>query len=254
MIEQTVTGSGRVVVVGHRGADGYAPENTMVSFEKAAALGAHAFECDVRLTRDGKVVVLHDATVDRVSSGSGAVADMTLAELRALDFGVHFPQFGVQSLPTLAEALEAAKRLGIEIVVEIKGEPEPPRQLVSRVVALVREADMVERCAIISFYHPCLAWVREQDDRLSTGILFGHDTPDPVAEARAFGANSVRPYYGRVTERLADDVHAAGLCLHTWNANDPDLTRRLALMGADSLGSDRPDVVRQTLFDMGRLA
>ncbi|MHB0876674.1 MAG: glycerophosphodiester phosphodiesterase [Anaerolineae bacterium] len=254
MIEHEVVGTGRVVLVGHRGARAYAPENTVASFEKAAAMGVHCFECDVRLTRDGEVIVLHDSRIDRVSNGHGAAADMTLAELRALNFAVHFPEYGPQPIPTLVEALDAAKRLGIEIVVEIKGEPEPSRDLVKRTVAQVRQAGMVDKCAIISFYWPCLSWVREQEDGLDTGILFDRDTPDPVGEARTYSANSVRPYQGLVTAKMAEEVHAAGLCLHTWNSNDADLTRRLVAMGVDSIGSDNPDIVRQTLVEMGRLA
>lgn len=254
MIENTVVGTGRVVLVGHRGANGYAPENTIASFEKAAALGVHAFECDVRLTRDGEVVVVHDAVVDRVSSGSGAVADMTLEELKALDFGVRFPEYGVQRIPTLREALDAAERLRTEIVVEIKGDPAAPRSLVKQTVSQVLEAGMAERCCFISFFHPSLLWVREECDSLTTGLLVGADTDDAVAAALAYGASSVRPHHSQVTPGLVAAAHEAGLCVHTWNSNDADLTRRLVQMGVDSLGSDKPDIVRRTLIEMGRLA
>jgi glycerophosphoryl diester phosphodiesterase len=254
VIEHQVAGTGRVVLVGHRGARSYAPENTVASFEKAAAMGVHCFECDVHLTRDGEVVVVHDSRIDRVSNGSGAVADMTLAELKALNFAVRFPEYGVQPIPTLVEALAAAKRLGIEIVVEIKGEPEAPPDLVRRTVSQVQQAGMVDKCAIISFDHTCLPLVSELESRLDTGVLFDVETPDPVAVARQYGANSIRPYQALVTAAMAEAAHAAGLCLHCWNSNDAELTRRLVAMGVDSIGSDNPDLVHATLVQMGRLA
>ena len=255
MIEQAVAGSGKVVVVGHRGAMGYAPENTLASFAKAAEMGAHAFECDVHLTRDGEVVVIHDAGVERVSNGHGAVAEMTLADLRQLDVGGWFgPEYAGQRIPTLAEALDAGARLGLEVVVELKGEPEPPRLLVERTVALIADREMQGRVAVISFNHPSLLQVRELDDGIATGILFGHGIPDPVAEAKRFAASSIRPHYSRVTARLAQGTHSAGMCLHAWTVNDGHLAETLVGQGVDSIGTNYPDRMQRLLNQLGRLA
>lgn len=255
MIEQRVAGSGKVVIVGHRGALGHAPENTIVSFEKAAELGAHAFECDVHLSRDGEAVVIHDATVDRVTGGHGRVDAMTVAELKQLRVGAPpGSEYTGDAIPTLAEALDAGVRLGIETVIELKGEPEPPPALIERVVGLIQDRRLVDRVAIISFHHPSLLRVRELDGDIATGILFGHGSPDPIADARTYGANSIRPHHARVTRRMAEEAHEAGLCLHTWTVNEPDQARRLIELGVDSIGSDYPDRLHRLLTEMGRLA
>lgn len=255
MIELDVLGTGKVVVVGHRGAMGHMPENTVASFERAAALGAHAFECDLRLTADGEVVVMHDAKVDRTTNGHGLVAQYTLAEVRRLDAGSWFgEQYAGLQIPTLAEVLDASRATDLDVVLEIKGEPEPPRELVERTVQMVLDQGWVNRTAIISFHHPCLAWVRELSDEIATGILFGHGTPDPVAAARRFGANSVRPHHARVTPELAEQVHQAGLCLHTWVVNDGEQAVRLTQLGVDSFGTDYPDRIGAALQEIGKLA
>lgn len=262
MIEQTIASSGKVAVVGHRGAMGYAPENTLASFAKAAELGAHAFECDVHLTGDGEAVVIHDATVERVSNGHGVVAEMTLAELRQLDVGSWFQaagqmpssEYAGQRIPTLAEALDISLRLGLDIVVELKGEPEPPRRLIERVVYLIAERAMQDRVAVISFNHPSLSLVRQLDDRIPTGILFGHGIPDPVAEAKLFGASSIRPHYSRITMQLAEETHEAGMCLHAWTVNESDLAETLIGLGVDSIGTNYPDRIRRLLVQSNRLA
>lgn len=253
MIELDVIGTGKVVVVGHRGALAHAPENTVVSFETAKALGSHAFECDVRLTADGAVVVMHDATVDRVTNGCGEVSKMRLAELRALDAGSHFgAAYAGARIPTFDEVLEAACRLDLDLVVEIKGEPEPSRSLVRQSVEAILQAGWASRTAIISFHHPCLAWVKEWGD-IATGILYGHGTPNPITEARTVGASSIRPHHSRVTRVVAEEAHAAGLCLHTWVANEPEHALALAELGVDSIGTDMPGRVSAALKGAGRL-
>jgi len=100
-----------VLVIGHRGASGHAPENTLAAFKKAAALGATFVETDLHLSRDAHFVAIHDATVNRTTNGQGAVHDMTLAELRRLDAGSWFgSEFGGERIPMLEELLEFSKR------------------------------------------------------------------------------------------------------------------------------------------------
>ena len=255
MIELAVLGRGKVVVVGHRGAMAHAPENTLASFRKAMELRAHAAECDVRLTADGEVVLLHDPTVDRVTNGTGFVGALTLRELKRLDAGSWFgPQYAGERIPTLAELLELVRSSSMELVIELKGEPEPPPALIARTVELVRSYGMCSRTCIISFNHACLRAVTQLDPSIATGILFGHATPEPIDEALAVGARSLRPHHSRVTAALVSAAHALGLAVHAWTANSPELVRALAAMGVDSIGTDAPDVARAELAAMGLLA
>src|SRR5215471_12590471 len=104
---------GRVWVVGHRGAMGYCPENTLASFERGLELGADWIELDVHLSRDGQLIVIHDETLDRTTSGHGLVRDHTLAELKRLDAGAWFgAEYAGQRIPTLDEVLDWAHRRG----------------------------------------------------------------------------------------------------------------------------------------------
>jgi glycerophosphoryl diester phosphodiesterase len=113
--------AGKIDVIGHRGASAYAPENTLASFALAKEMGADWFELDSTLTRDGQVIVIHDDTLDRTTNGKGPVADMTLAQLKQLDAGAwKDPKFAGERLPTLAEALDLARKRRIGVYLEIK--------------------------------------------------------------------------------------------------------------------------------------
>src|SRR5262249_23982780 len=132
----------RFVVVGHRGAAGVAPENTFFSFDLAVVQGVDAIECDVHLSADGVPVVIHDPTVDRTTNGHGAVANLILAQLRALDAGGRFgPAVAGARIPTLDELLAWAHGR-IRVVVELKGTQNP--SLVPRTLDLIRQYDVIE--------------------------------------------------------------------------------------------------------------
>jgi glycerophosphoryl diester phosphodiesterase len=239
--------TGKKVSVGHRGAAGHAPENTIVSFETALRQGAEVVELDVRRSRDGELVVIHDATVDRTTDGRGKVAEMTLGELRALDAGArHGGAFGGTRIPTLRETLEWASGR-TELAVEIKGDPHPQDGVVEQVVRLVAEHGMVDRVIVISFYHPALRRVRELEPALATGMLYNGYLADTVAAARAAGADCVRPGWRDWNEALVAAVHAAGLVAGAWTVDDEAAMRQVLAMGIDSITTNYPDRLRRVL-------
>ena len=132
---------GMVDIIAHRGASAYAPENTLAAFSLAADMGAHWFELDCTLTKDGEVIVIHDDTIRRTTGAEGVVAEMTLAELKRYDAGTWFdPKFAEQRLPTLGEALDLAKERRIGVYIEIK-DSENNRSLNSQLSDLVREGE-----------------------------------------------------------------------------------------------------------------
>ena len=152
--------------IAHRGASGYAPENTRAAFDRAIALRAAAIETDVQLTADGYLILLHDGTVDRTSNGSGPVADYTLDELRALDFGGWYaPEFAGQRVLTVAEFLDdyAAR---IDLCLEIKD----PRAT-APLVALLTERKLLDRVQVTSFYWTALMDARALNPDLYLGFL-----------------------------------------------------------------------------------
>ncbi len=241
MLEIEAGRSGRKVNCGHRGAAGHAPENTMASFEAALRLGAHVVELDVRRSRDGELMVIHDASIDRTTDGRGEVASLPAAELRAVDAGVRFaPKFRGQRIPLLREVLEWASGR-TELVVEIKGDPHPQPGVEEQVVALVAGHGMLDRVMVISFYHPSLRRVRELEPRIATGMLYTGFFADTVGAARAAGADCVRPGWHDWNSALVEAVHASGLVAGGWTVDDEAAMARLLDMGVDSITTNYPD-------------
>ena len=143
---------GRVWVVGHRGAMGHCPENTLASFERGLQLGADWIELDVHLSRDNALIVIHDETLDRTTNGKGAVRDHSLAELKALDAGSWFgPQYAGERIPTLDEVLRWARQRNAIVDIEIKNAPVYYAGIEAAVVEALDRYGMTEQVIVISF-------------------------------------------------------------------------------------------------------
>ena len=234
---------GRPRVFGHRGAMGYAPENTFASFERAVALGVDAIEIDVHLTADGEVVVIHDPALDRTTDGEGMVGEKTLAELKTLDAGAHFgPEFAGQHIPTLGEMLAWARGKCV-VDVEIKGGPWPYPGIEKRVVDLIRRHGMVDQTIVISFEHPTVAQVKALAPEIAAGTLWNCRPMDPVAVAQAAGANAIMPMWPFCDAETVERAHAAGLSVHPWETSNLKIVDHLIGLGVDSICANQPDVV-----------
>ncbi len=242
----------RILIQGHRGAMGYAPENTMVSFAKGLELGADSIELDIHLSRDEELIVMHDDDVTRTTDGKGQIKNMTLAEIKKLDAGVKFDaRFRGERVPTLAEVVDWAKTR-IPLAIEIKGGPLPAPGIEEKLVEPLRAQGVVETSAVISFYHRSVKRVKELEPRLKTGILLTGMLIDPVGAARAARADSLRPAWSYWTAELVAEAHAAGLSTHAWSINDESLLDYLAPMGLDSIGTNYPDRMRAYLNRTGQ--
>lgn len=224
------------LVIGHRGARSLAPENTLEGIRVAARCGADLVEVDVRLSKDGALVLMHDETVDRTTGGKGLVEDLDLAELKALDLNG-------QKIPTLQEALAATKELGLGLVVEMKEEG---------LEELVVEALKGSEALVTSFYHSSLREIKELSD-LKTGIIISSLPVKPVELALWAGADAIFPK--RVNPRLFKEAHQRGLTVFPWTINDKEEAAWLLRLGADGLVTDDPCLLRaasdQPLKDTG---
>jgi glycerophosphoryl diester phosphodiesterase len=238
------------VVVAHRGASGLAPENTLAAFRLAVELGTPAVECDVHLSADGQVVVIHDPTVDRTTNGSGAVETLSFDALRALDAGSWFgARFAGERIPTLAEALAACagrSRLFVELKVG-GGVP-----LIAGAVAAIAAAPSTE-VAIISFDPQIVAGMAQRRPDLPLGFLVsarqvGRQGPAAVVgAARDLGAGFLSPQYSAATPELIAAARQAGLAVSVWTVDDPADMRRLAAAGVDAITTNRPDLALKEL-------
>ncbi|MEU3607743.1 glycerophosphodiester phosphodiesterase family protein [Streptomyces sp. NPDC035033] len=230
-----------LTVIAHRGASAAAPENTLVAGEVARRAGVEWIENDVRPSRDGVPYVVHDATVDRTTDGSGAVRSLTSARLDALDAGSWFaPAFAGARVPTLAAQLADLRTRGGRLLLEVKGPHS--RAEVARIVRDVREQRMTDRVVVQSFDPASLRYVRELAPELPRALLRDRLDADPVAVARELGlaaynvsdaALSARP--GAVAE-----LRAAGVAVNVWIVDDPARWRALAGLGVDGVITDRP--------------
>ncbi len=218
-------------IMGHRGAKAYEPENTLRSIRRALDMGVAAVEVDVHLSRDGQLVVIHDATVDRTTNGSGRVADLTWAELRRLDAG------GGELLPSLEEVV-AVVRSRAHLFVELKD-----RRAVPQLAAFFARQDLFADAHVISFWHPALLDLRRQEPRIATGVLFVGCPVDPAGMARAAGAEALVLNYQYVTPELVQAARQAGLHVAVWNIDTvADLLPLLPLQ-LDYIGSNAPDIL-----------
>lgn len=215
--------------IGHRGACGHAPENTLASIEKAVSLACDLTEVDVRRTSDGSLVLLHDERVDRTTNGQGLVVEMALADIRKLDAG------GGQTIPTLEEALAAAHgRIGL--ILELKAEG-----LAYDVCAIVRASGFAGPVLYASFLHEELQHVRRANPDAGTLVLFKRLPQNPAAEAVRLQATHVGLRVDTVTLPLVKTFHKARLTVFVYTVNKPADIRKMRGLGADGLISNYPD-------------
>lgn len=222
--------------IAHRGASGYAPENTRPAFDLAIDMGADMIETDVQLTRDGHLVLIHDESVERVSDGQGPVGDYTLAELQALDFGSWFdPRFAEQRIVTL-DAFLAEYLPRIPAALEIKD----ARAAVPLVEA-VRATGSAARVHVTSFMWPALVDAKDRYPELTYGYLGRVLDADIIARSVARGFTQVCPHVDVLTAASVEAAHAAGLVVRAWGLSDRSQIERLRASGADGSTCNWPD-------------
>ncbi len=221
-----------MIITGHRGALGTEPENTLRSFRRAVADGCDEIELDLRVTADGELVIMHDATVDRTTSGTGAVEELTLAEIRALDAGLG------EKVPTWSETVAA---IDVRFQAEVKAEAAVPLLAQS----LKSDPALAERTLVTSFHPEILLAVREAFPDVTTGHIFGRtpETAEVIARTRAAGATWSLCGIAGLTPAAVADLHTAGLSVTAWPVPDaPTLATALSL-AVDGITTDNPHLL-----------
>ena len=212
----------------------------MAAFRRAVELGATFIETDLQLTRDAQFVALHDATLDRTTTGRGAVKEFTLAELSGFDAGSWFgAQFAGERIPTLAEILAFAREADVVFFLEVKGDAR--WGIEHTLVNALRHAGEAARTAILSFQDRILANVHKLDPTLMAGFLFDRPLENPAAMAVRAGARQLAPRADLVTPELLKVAHGQDLQVVTWTVNEPEHMRALAEAGVNGIMTDYPD-------------
>lgn len=205
--------AGRVHICAHRGHSVGTPENTLPALEAAARHGATVAEIDVVLTRDDHLVLLHDEVLDRTTNGKGRVADLGLAEVKRLDAGSWFdPVFSGTPVPTLQEALAAARALGMALLIEIK-ERQRPKTVIEQLIRLLQSENAVDDVLVISFDHVSLAQLRDRLPAIRTELITHARHVDPVGMAERAGASSVSIEWDMFDAGDALALHSANVAV-----------------------------------------
>lgn len=236
----------RCLNIAHRGASALAPENTLAAFRKAIEAGADMVELDVRLTRDGHLVVIHDGNVRRTTNGSGLVARMTLEEVKALDAGSRFsPAFVGEKIPTLDEVI-GATRGRIALNVEVKAPPVAEDLVIHSLLRTLAGAGVERDVLVSSFWRSTLRKLRKRSALVRTALLY-NVAISPVAAAKAVGATALHPNVAMVSQEIVRKAHEEGLAVNVWTVDGPREMRRLRSLGVDGIITNNPSLLREVL-------
>ncbi len=218
------------LVLAHRGASGYAPENTLKAFKTAWKMSADMIELDVQETSDGRLVCIHDFELSRTTNGEGYVGELTYREIRELDAGKG------ERVPLLSEVLDFARgRIGVNI--EVKA-----LNVEKRILELVTEREMLDSVMFSSFMHNTVRVIKNLNANARTAILLTEPKDDAIRYALDFRANAINPPFETLTPELVKDAHEANLEVFPYTMNDASSMRKLLSIGSDGLITDLPDV------------
>ncbi|MGH9341247.1 MAG: glycerophosphodiester phosphodiesterase [Acidobacteriota bacterium] len=234
------------LIIAHRGASGESPENTLAAVQRAIDLESDFVEIDIHYSGDGEMIVIHDATVERTTSGKGVVSEMTLADIKRLDAGSWFnSRFAEEKVPTLEEVLQLVRPSSSKLLIEIKEGNGLPEDFAGKLLGAIEEHGMQSRVIVQSFDHSAVKQVGAVATEIPTAALIGEETPDPVGETKAAGAEILAIRHTLATLELIKKTHDSGLRFFVWTVDDPATIRRMLEWGVDAVISNYPDRVRE---------
>jgi len=234
----------KTMIHAHRGASSMYPENTMESFSAAIEQGADCIELDVHLTKDGHIVVAHDARLERVSNGSGYINDFTLEELKSLDFSRLFPSGPACRIPRLSEVFRLVKPSALMLNIELKTTERLYPELPEKLNAMACDYGMEERVIYSSFNHYSLQAIKKINASAKIGLLYELAMVDPWVYAKYTGADAIHPHYS-VVAALPETVarcHENGVLVNVWTVDDPQIIKLMLKCGVDGIITNKPDI------------
>jgi len=222
------------MVLAHRGASGYAPENTIEAFKLAIEMGADGFELDVHVSADGELVVMHDERVDRTTNGNGYIKDMTIEEIKVLDACNGFNEFSGVKVPTLREVYELIVGTDLIINTEIKTDGIPYPDIVEKCLTLEKELGLEKQIIYSSFNHYTCVKIREQRPDAKIGLLYDAGPVDPWEYAKRLHADFLHPSIA-ISAVLPDLITKSlmnGVGVNFWTVNEEKMMKLCHEYGA----------------------
>ncbi|MFZ5354454.1 MAG: glycerophosphodiester phosphodiesterase [Bacillota bacterium] len=236
------------LVYGHRGASGTAPENTMSAFIRAVEEGCHGIECDVQLSKDGKLVICHDERLERTTDGKGFIKDYSYDELKLLDAGSWFShEFAGERIPLLDELLELIKKAGIIINIELKNGIILYPGMEKMVIDSLKNHGLLEKAIISSFNHYSIYEIKKLYKNVKAGALYMEGLYEPWEYMSKLGCECAHPFYLAVKPEIAAGYKKAGYEINTFTVDDPNYAKQLAMMGVDGIITNYPEKILAVL-------
>jgi len=247
------------LILAHRGASAYAPENTIAAFRLAHELGADGIECDVRLTRDKIPVIIHDDTVDRTTNGAGRVSDLTIAEIARLDAGSwKTTDYRGEPIPTLAQVFEGladwlhpvGRVRPCFINLELKTKRLTTDGLERAVLNVIARYGVQDRVLLSSFNPLALHRAKTINPRLARGLLYDSSSPIFLRQTwlRFWAApQAMHPEHTLLDAKYMEWARRKKLHVNTWTVDEPAEAVRLAKLAVNAIITNKPDVIRQAL-------
>ena len=245
----------KTILLAHRGFSGKYPENSPLAFQKAVEeTRADGIESDVHISKDGQLVIFHDAMVDRTSNGTGYIKDMTYEDLLALDIGGwKSPEFAGQHIWTLGQLLGFCKETKLLLNLELKNYEVFYPELEERVIAEIRAARMEDQVFVSSFNHISIQRFKALCPEIETGLLYDKPLLDIGHYIQRSSADNMHPRYMllQYQPELMELYHSRGMKVCVWTVNDEENMRDMLNRGADCVISNYPDLLCRVAEDMG---
>lgn len=241
-------------IFAHRGASDKAPENTMAAFERARDVKAHGLELDVQMTKDGKLVVIHDESIDRTSNAKGLVENYTYDELRKFDFGSWKDKtFANESIPLLTDVINIIKDNNMLLNIEIKPALKSD-EIEDKVIEICKSTDIIDQVIVSSFNHYCLHSIKKKCKAIETGILYQSGLMNVGAYAKhQVHADGIHPHKYAIVQECIKSAVKHGLKIRPWTIDNEKLFKKLAKVKyITSVITNRPEAIRKVLDDLNK--
>ncbi len=238
-------------IIAHRGASAKAPENTFASFRLALRNHADILEMDIRLSSDNEIVVIHDASVNRTTDGTGKVSELTSSELKRLDSGSWFsPEYREERIPLLREVF-AADWGNATLNVEIKGTPEEYPRFSKKIVRLVEEYGMEDKVVLTSFNNDYLEEIKKINPDISVGIVYNFRMQNYREKESLPGVSEINPLWYFLSKKFVRKAHDNKIKIYPWTVNSRFAVSYISRLGVDGAITNKPGMVYSILKERG---